>query len=728
MTLAEAVPSPTLGKITMEDRKRPSLSEDDLAPPPKRQATTNGAKKASDAELPGQDDIDRYQKDAILRQMKEYKREKSLIEQTVAEMSKRSMYHDDHLRIIDNWFTQLLDEIVIMAKNLDTMDTSTSEDVPFQSSLSFESHEKFKEHLSSRSEKIKDAIKVIFSKFPVAPAEARDLQSRLSSLLAAEKVHLTELQSLSSEKGQLEERLEKACHRYMLAEKKYDRSRSATVQKLERQATYGNRNELGTGGNGSPNMKQESVNGVLEDGILAAEAESARREAVAASQKRKDQLESLEAENRKLTEEVTANNIRFASLSAEDYAKTDLFKLAKSQLEDLVKRINDLEAINIQLREEAQKLQTERSSYRERVEEETRRRIAESEVDLARAELDLSRIRGSRDELQADQAIRRATESQQRTAEAQMKELVDIRQDRIITLESEVEKLQLKLGDQLVNPELIAALDSKSPDELKAETARVSKEYDILKQQLTSIEAAYRKSHAMAQKKVSDTTSSEELVARSMAEKAKADQKYFGTMKAKELRDAENRTLRNQNAKSSEIISSLKENAAAKEQLADKLEKQLTETKDLLNNLTTQQRQAQQKLNEHGFSSENTKSQIDELKKHITGKDAAALAASEARRKAEVEKEELKVRLEETKKDLETWKKRGLGNQSEEEEMLRTLAICTICRVNFKNSALKTCGHVFCQECVNDRLNVRMRKCPNCGRGFGANDYMRVTL
>ena len=48
-----------------------------------------------------------FQKDAILRQMKEYKREKQLYESQVQDLTKRSQHHDDHLRIIDAWFTQV---------------------------------------------------------------------------------------------------------------------------------------------------------------------------------------------------------------------------------------------------------------------------------------------------------------------------------------------------------------------------------------------------------------------------------------------------------------------------------------------------------------------------------------------------------------------------------------------------------------------------------------------
>ncbi|KAL9091873.1 MAG: hypothetical protein Q9165_004625 [Trypethelium subeluteriae] len=680
MTLAEAGPVPApgaiLGKVIMDERKRPSLSDpDDVAPPAKRQAVTvNGGKNQSDADLPWKDEIDRYQKDAILRQMKEYKREKGLLETQVADLTKRSLHHDDHLRVIETWFTQLLDEIMVLANDINTAGLSNNtDDIPFRSSLLFEDNEKFQEHLSSKSDLIKTVMQALFEKLPIASSEVRDLQSRLASLLAAEKAHITELHRVTTEKDQLSDRLENASYRYMVAEKKLERAKSVAVQKLERQATFGGRSESGSGisGDAIPAVKQEVTNGVLEDGASTSEAEAARKEAVAASEKRKEQLEQLESENKRLTEELTAFNIRMNSLSNDDYAKTELFKLAKSQQEESIKRINDLEATNVQLREEAQKLQSERSSYRERLEEDSRAVIAESEVQLARSETDLARIRNSRDELLADQSIRKASESQQRTAEGQLKMLAESRQDRIMALAAEVERLKLQLGENQDLADFEAPLDGMSPQELKQKAASVQKEYDLLNTELQSMEAAFKKASALSSKKVMDVTSSEELVARLTAEKAKADQKYFAAMKLKESREAENRTLRNQNAKSSEIIATLKDNAGTREQLADKLEKQLFETKEALNTLTAQYRAIQQKSAEQGYTCEEHKSQVNELKKHITAKDSTALAASQGQRKAETELEETKTRLEETKKSLEGWKKKSLGSQSDEDKMLR---------------------------------------------------------
>jgi E3 ubiquitin-protein ligase BRE1 len=59
-----------------------------------------------------------FQKDAILRQMKEYKRQKKDAEDQYSELQKKTRWHDDHLRTIDAWFAQLLDEVRVIASEV----------------------------------------------------------------------------------------------------------------------------------------------------------------------------------------------------------------------------------------------------------------------------------------------------------------------------------------------------------------------------------------------------------------------------------------------------------------------------------------------------------------------------------------------------------------------------------------------------------------------------------
>ena len=529
----------------------------------------------------------------------------------------------------------------------------------------------FKTHLKARSSEISSAVSKLFARAPAVSPEVAELQSRITQLLAAEKGHIVELEKSRQEKAKLEERLEDAALRYMLAEKKLDRSKSATVAKLEKQAISGGRSETGSGLGGSiedPNNGQKDI-GVSNEELV--EAEAARKIATAESAKRKEQLDHLEAENDKLTAQVTNLTSRLSHLSDDDYSKTDLFKQLKSQHEDVIKRINDLEATNVQLRQEAERLHAERTTYRVQLEEESSVAIGERESQLAQAENDLARIRMSRDELAADVAMRRAAQGQERVSIEQFKDLANAKEERVKALESEVIRLQLQTGQNAGPASPPASLDGVPAEELQSKYSGLEKQYNLLNTELQSMGIAFRKASTLASQKVTSLSSMEEKIQRLGAEKSKADQKYFAAMKAKEARDLEVRTLRAQNAKSSEMVSSLKEAEAANRALQGVSDKQLAEAKESLLNIQAKFRLEQQQLTERNIQLEGRKLQIEELTKNMTSKDEITSTKSTACRKAEVEIESLKVRLEETKKSLENWKSKGLGNQSGEYEMLR---------------------------------------------------------
>ena len=530
----------------------------------------------------------------------------------------------------------------------------------------------FKSHLSSRTTEISSAISQLFSQAPDSTPEISQYQSRIAHLLAAEKGHIIELEKSRLEKDKLVERLEDASLRYMIAEKKLDRAKSATVAKLEKQALAGGQNEIGSGlgGNGS-----ELTNGQIDskmvhgDELLAAEV--ARKEAVAESTKRKEQLDSLEADNTRLTEQVTSLDNRLSHLSDDDYSKTDLFKQLKSQHEDVIKRINNLEATNVQLREEAEKLHAERTAYRVQLEKESQSAVAEREALLAQAENDLARIRSGRDELIAEVQMRKAAQSQERMSIEQVKEMASAKEERIKALEAEIGRLRTRTSNSEDQPIPSSSLDGLSAEDLQSRYANLEKQYTLLNNELQSMGTAFKKTSAIASQKLSHVSALEEKSVRLSAEKSRADQKYFAAMKAKEAREQEVRTLRAQNNKSSEMVSSLKDSEATNRSLQVNLEKQLAEIKESLNGVETKNRTSQQHLTERNIQLDGLKVQVEELKKSLEAKDKSTSATSISYRKAEVEVESLKVRLSETQKSLETWKTKGLGNESGEYEMLR---------------------------------------------------------
>lgn len=359
--------------------------------------------------------------------------------------------------------------------------------------------------------------------------------------------------------------------------------------------------------------------------------------------------------------------MQHSKLTDDDYSHTDLFKQLRSQYDDVVKRINNLEATNVQLREEAEKYRAERTAYKLQLEEESRATIAEKEAALMRAENDLARIRNTRDELFADQQIRKNAQDQEKTATTKLQELADAREARIAALESEIERLRL----QVEGSQTTGNVDDIPLDELRAKYTSLERQYQMLNTELASMQTAYTKFSTLASQKVADFSALEEKVARLTAEKSKADQKYFAAMKSKEARDAEVRTLRMQNSQTSDIVSQLKESEAATRSLLSNMDKQLSETKEALNAALEKHRATQQQLAESNISVEGLRNQVTELKTLSTSKDATLGNTSTALRQAETEISGLKQSLSDTKKSLDNWKNKSLGNNSSEYEMLR---------------------------------------------------------
>jgi E3 ubiquitin-protein ligase BRE1 len=537
------------------------------------------------------------------------------------------------------------------------------------SALHFKDSQKFQDHLGSRAEHIKSTISILYSKLPTASPDTTALQNRVNELLAAEKVHIAELQQVTSEKEQLAERLENATYRYILAERKLDRSKSQAVANLEAQGMMQS-NALKTeqiDGNTNGN----TANGTTADNKIASEAaERDRMEALAVAEKAKEQLSKLEEDNLKLTREVTALKSRLDSLSDEDYANTELFKVVKSQLEDSYNKLNDLEATHIQLREEAKKAQAERTSYRMKIDEESHAAIAEAESQLARADADLQRIRAARDDLTARNSILEASQADRQTAVEQTKALSKAHEDRINALEAETERLKIQCGEIKVEVSE-EELELSDVDDLRAKVANLKKEYSLLSNELPSMEQAWKKAQNLASNKVAQAAQWEDQLQKLNAEKAKADQKYFGAMKAKEAQEGELRSLRKQNKASSGIIASLKETESKIHELCTNLDKQLAEDRATIGAMVREQQLLDQKATQASIAESGLRSQVTKLKESLSEKDSSLSTAEHSKREAEQEVEALKIKLQSAQKSTQEWKVKAESNSSVEVNDLR---------------------------------------------------------
>ncbi|KAG6012564.1 E3 ubiquitin-protein ligase bre1 [Claviceps lovelessii] len=711
----------------MEDRKRPVIgAADDLAPPPSKRVAVNGSKTKDDAvEMKEEGWVEAYTKGAIYRQMQEYSRKAATAESRLEELHKRCVHHDDHLRIIDAWWRQLLEEVELLAE-AQISDNTAPSDPPYLSGITFKDLNEFQTHLQDKGKTIKTKAESLLSRLSAQrdslSPDAASLETKVNKLLAAQKDYMLKLDRLNTEKDQLSEQLNAATLRYFKAEKKLDRARSAQVQKLEQQAIANSTRPAGaaaaaaTAGNAGSSDRND-VNGSADELLLKYE------EVTAAAKKQKEQLDSILSELKTLQDENSTLKARRETWTDEDFIRTDVFKQFKAQNEDLIKRINNLEATNKHLREEAEKLQAERTAYKNQLEADANQVTQELEADIISRDQDLARVRSARDEILAENTQRKASMEQERNSLEHIKDLLSAKDDRIAALESQISRQQ-STEDQ----DMTDADDNQefSYDELRQKYKKLQSDFQSINQELPSIEKAYKKMKDLAQKKVMDFVALEEKITLLIAEKSKADQKYFAARKDADTRNNEIRSLRHQNSKSAEIIAQLKDVEAQNRLLIGNLEKQVSDLKQTNSALTVENKKMESTSLEAVRRSDSLHRQISELTSLVKSRDNASAAIRERNTIQEAEVEKLKVRVEHAQKDRENWKSKALSNSSEEEEMLRTFALCTICRNNFKNAALKTCGHLFCNKCVDDRISNRMRKCPTCSRAFDKMDVMPV--
>lgn len=539
----------------------------------------------------------------------------------------------------------------------------------FPTKLQFKGSEDFQSHLASRAKEIKSKLQAIFTNLASTrdkpSSDVHDLQSKLTKLLLAQKEYVVTVDRLRTEKTELSERLETASLRYIKAEKRLDRARSTAVAKLEKQAIA---NSSNTGIGSAENGDTELVNGTSKDNKAS---QTAYEEAAAVLAKQKEQLEAIAAENKSLTEQLTTAATRLSNLTEDDYARTELFKQFRVQHEDVIRRINHLEATNIQLREEAEKYQAERTAYRAQIENESEIITGELEGQLARVEADLTRIRSIRDELNADLMMRKSSEEHARTSGDHLKELVTAKDDRIAALELEVGRLRTQIDEAACEPTSRPNIDSLDLDQLRQKYEALAQEFESINKEMPALQGAYKRVQALSTKKVMDFTALEERVQILQAEKAKADQKYFAARKDMDTRIIEVKALRAQNHKSSDIITQLKDVESSNRTLLSNLEKQLSDTRQANASIVSENKKMEVTSRDATSKVDSLKNQVTELTNLLKSKDSANSSTKQKTHAMETELAQLRVKYENAQKERDTWKMKSLSNQSGEEEMLR---------------------------------------------------------
>lgn len=230
-----------------------------------------------------------------------------------------------------------------------------------------------------------------------------------------------------------------------------------------------------------------------------------------------------------------------------------------------------------------------------------------------------------------------------------------------------------------------------------------------------------------------------EKVQRLNTDRAKADNRYFSTMRQKDAIVAENTVLT---------------------KLAEKQQRAVESANDMQHSIGNQLTAAEKEITLHINHVRSHRDKITDLTrengelvlrnqqnvKHITELNSL-LADRISQAESEIAaRQRLEEQVARNSRELRDAKARGgagmgsgpiesssgSGGSKEMQELklysedLAKMLKCSTCNLRFKSVIINRCSHLFCKECVDDRIANRSRKCPTCQTPFGQADVSPV--
>lgn len=722
----------------MEDRKR-SSSHLESSQSPKR-AHIDGDNEDDLGKL-GQDEIVKFQKEAIFRQMKVHLRERDLLQNKINEIEPQFNNLQKAFSQLDTWWDNLLCHLV-PENDANGNQTNNGEDVPktlLLKAVGKEGEEKpssFDSALTNKGEYIKSKLSPIFKSInSVASPDATKLQDSLNHVSASLNNIRADNDNLKMNRDTLASQLNNVTEKYLAAEKKLERLESPSLKRIVKASTSNNEStENGTAENGNDNTasepKQENhdekstKSGVSEEDVE--QAKSALEESQAVVSKQKEQLDQQEHEITTLNNHIRQLSARFMNLSEDDLRQSNAFQALKMANNDLKYRMSKLDHTNEQLMKEKRELMEEREEYLHKVKTEYQEQKEELEKQMNKLEQDVARIRAARDDILSELNTKKASEHERDKSIEELQGLLEVRDSRIKTLEEKINRLNDEGAATNGTDSEVANIENASIDELKQLVQKLQRQNKNLAGEIPGLEQAYAKAHQKATSKALDITEREAKMHKLTVEKSKADEKYFGAMRSKDMLTNESNRLKNQLAKSSELVQQLRETERQKTNRITELQKQIQENANSRMSSEKEVQSIRAKLNEKDHRIDSANKHIEKLYEDLKQKDSSNRKEVESRRGLEIQIEKLKRQVE-TKRLTSTGGKSG-SDAEEQIEALRSIALCSLCSKNWKDTAIKSCGHVFCSDCAKDRLNVRLRKCPMCNKQYSFNDLLSIHL
>lgn len=668
-----------------------------------------------------QKDVVYFQKEAIWRQMQFYKRKYQIVVSDLAKYERKYDQVMSQIIVLGTWYEQLINLLG---------EFNNTESSPLFVDEILISSDDLDEKLKLRRDQLLQVIgPILLRQQDFTDDDVVEKLTKLNNELSSVKSLFV---SLTARKNTLSEKVELLTKEMDKILKSQDRQTSATLVKVDEsidsprpsssegksETPNGHGNDsasINTNGNGS--IKSERSDDSESSSIEKEKYESLQIELTelqAANEKLEEQFKALNTQYNNQSKELHLLQERLAHLTPTDLEKYSNYQILRSTNEHLVHKIEELNRMNDLSVNKLSELELNLQEVKNFLDKDL---LAENEALkklVQKSELDLVRIRTARDELLGKYTIL----DQQVQAQKGYHELVKLNENllvRIKNLESEVHPTDL------------------DDDKLLGESNEsLVKRIKVLQSELKEIETIFHSVLETANVKLKSASELESLAKKLTVEKNKADQKYFASMRLKDLLLQENKLLKVQIGKTQELLNKFNDLEKAYVAKIEILTRSVNDYKLIKENSIQDMSKLQEQVKVLTMKKDLLTKELKRLTTKNESLNDELLAVKGKVNERDVKLSRVESKLKQTDSLLRKYKANNTNSLLQEDERqleaLRAIAKCSVCAKNWKDTAITVCGHVFCSLCTQERLAARLRRCPSCNKSFSANDLLSIHL
>ena len=584
----------------------------------------------------------------------------------------------------------------------------------------------------------------------------QEVQDRCASL-AGEVSALR--QALEATKAQLhlsQERVETLEEQLRQAERRADRAQSDVVRNMEdpkhekqAQASAQPASNQGTP-TPTPADHKESAQGSeshaeAAQGTMAATAEkaAAMEEELSSlrdvAHSRQRLLDEARAELLEAKQSVAALQLQMQAVPDERVHAHSVYHALQAEMVFMQQEAERLRSAHAALEQENNDMREFRFEFQRQTTTQAQTHSEELQKQIKARDADIVRLRGQRDELNAELLERRARESVRFTYVDEAKALLAPKDERLAAFEAQVQRLQAELAAAKNDAAGVEAAlgDGATEASLSTDVAQLQLQLKAanaasmtLCDEVDRLSSAYDQLDKQTSARIANVERLEDKMLRVTTEKAKADNKYFAAMRAKDALEVEKRALARSAERQAKVIERYTEAEKGLQTQVAQAEKEISALRRSLQTHTSKLAEADRDVavwrRRHADAERARAAAEASVSKHL----ATAEQETSARHKAEERMMALDRdvgRLRRRLAESSTSSRRRESSDADTHlEYLNSLLRCSSCKERYRDRIITRCFHTFCEACINARLQTRQRKCPHCGLAFASSDVQAL--